>query len=149
MTGPDGVTRVVPGEHVDRDAVERSRAALAGNGHAALLDLGRVRSWDRDALGEMTALLDTAPGSLRVAGPRATSFLGVLDAADVEGIWPVFDDVRRLRRAAARFRSAPEQPASGPRAPRRRVPWTLPADPARSHAARVPAGDAAPDEEER
>lgn len=117
----DGPARLSLAGHVDREAVDVARYALQAHGGRAVLDLAPVRSWGRDAVPALTAVLETAGDGLVVVPAPATSFLGLLEAVDVRGVWAVYDDVRDLRRAAQRRTAPPAAPIQGPPTPRPRV----------------------------
>jgi hypothetical protein len=88
--------------HVDEPAVAWARDALRADRGPWVLDLARTRSWDRDAVTAMTAVLDRPRPGLVVVAPRASSFLTVLHEAGLRQVWTVYDEVRRLRLAAER-----------------------------------------------
>ena len=102
-----GPRRLELPDHVDRAAVASARTTLAAGVGPAVLDLGGVRSWDRDGVAAMTRTLGGPADGLTVVPPRASSFLGVLDAA---GLDEILDGLRRG-----------EAPASG-RGPSCRAP---------------------------
>lgn len=101
--------------HVDAPAVAWAHDALRADGGPWVLDLGRTRSWDRDAVTAMTGVLHGAHDGLAVVTPRASSFLSLLDGTDLREIWTVYDEVRRLRLAAERRAPRPAAPAGAER----------------------------------
>jgi hypothetical protein len=93
--------------HVDAPAVAWAHDALRADPGPRVLDLRPARSWDRDAVTAMTMVLDGPHDGLAVVAPRASSFLGLLDATDLRETWAVYDEVRRLRRAAGQHAPRP------------------------------------------